>query len=262
MSHYGPQPGQPQEPWVGPQSDGYDQPSDPWGGQNAWGTPGVWSNEAPSSVPPEGPVSYATGRVTPGHEQPGYGPAPGGQSTHYPPAFGNPGENPTWTTLAPPPKKKSNAPLVAFVVVLALLVLGGGGVAVYLLGQGEKQPAASPTTTPQSETTDGPSAQPTPSDEATTPSDEATTSAPDSASSVRLVEVGECVKNEGTTSEPKLVITECGPKTYEVLARIDGSTTGEADAKRKCSKVPEYDNWYFFKDALDDLSFVLCLKQR
>lgn len=52
------------------------------------------------------------------------------------------------------------------------------------------------------------------------------------------------------------------PKTYEVLRRIDGATSGKKDAEAKCGKVAGYTDWYFFDSELDTLDFVLCLKRR
>ncbi|HEX5596147.1 MAG TPA: hypothetical protein VFX61_09065 [Micromonosporaceae bacterium] len=276
MSHYGPpggpHSGQPQEPWGGRQSDSYDQPSDPWGGQEALGGGHPWEGVPPSADPTA--VSYSTGRAGAGHGpgypqggygQPGFGPDSGAQTSPYPPAFGEFGGNSNWATLEPPPKKKSNTPLIAFIVVLAMLVIGGGGVAFYLLtqDQGKKDVTADRTDPPKPQDTEaGSSGQPTLPDETSTPSGDATGTSSAAPTSVRLVEVGQCVKNEGTNSKPKLVITECAPHTYEVLERIDGPTTGEEDAKKKCSKLSKYDNWYFFDDPLPELSFVLCLKKR
>ena len=49
--------------------------------------------------------------------------------------------------------------------------------------------------------------------------------------------------------------------TFEVLKRVDGRTTGEADAENKCSKVDKYTKWYFYDSELDSLDFVLCLRE-
>jgi hypothetical protein len=76
------------------------------------------------------------------------------------------------------------------------------------------------------------------------------------------VKKGQCVRNEGTADAPVMTIVPCVSGTYEVLKRIDGRTTGEADAEAKCSKVPNYTKWYFYDSELDSLDFVLCLKER
>ena len=76
------------------------------------------------------------------------------------------------------------------------------------------------------------------------------------------MKAGQCVRDAGTAGHPKLVISECGEKTYQVLRRIDGATSGKKDAEAKCAKVDGYTNWYFFDSELDSLDFVLCLKRR
>ncbi|HEY8533373.1 MAG TPA: hypothetical protein VIL44_05800 [Micromonospora sp.] len=79
---------------------------------------------------------------------------------------------------------------------------------------------------------------------------------------VRFVEVGECLRNDGHATSPRFTIAPCGPRTYEVLARFDGPTDGEADAKAKCRRVPGYTDWYYFKTELSALDYVLCLRWR
>jgi hypothetical protein len=70
------------------------------------------------------------------------------------------------------------------------------------------------------------------------------------------------VRNEGTADDsPDLKIVSCATGTYEVLKRVDGRTTGEADAESKCSKVSKYTKWYFYDSELDSLDFVLCLRE-
>jgi hypothetical protein len=60
--------------------------------------------------------------------------------------------------------------------------------------------------------------------------------------------------------EPELVITDCDEGTFRVLKRIDGRTTGDADAKKKCAKVADYTNYFWFDSPLDTLDYVLCLQ--
>lgn len=87
--------------------------------------------------------------------------------------------------------------------------------------------------------------------------------APESSADPRFAKVGQCVRNDGAAGgKPKLLISGCVAKSYEVLSRVDGATSGERDAEAKCSKVEGYTNWYFFDSELDTLDFVLCLKQR
>ncbi|MFG1949608.1 hypothetical protein [Micromonospora sp. NPDC048830] len=141
--------------------------------------------------------------------------------------------------------------------VLATLVvlLAGGSTAWYLLGRDDAPPAAGPAL---------PSSDGVPEnaqDDSTAPAP--TGPAPESSADPRFVKVGQCVRNDGPTGgKPKLLIAPCAPRTYEVLRRFDGQTSGEKDAETKCAKVEGYTNWYFFDSQLDTLDFVLCLKLR
>lgn len=245
MSNYGrpdgPYPGQPQEPWSGRQpTDTYGQPSDPWGGHDPWGG-------APSSTHPVHPGS-------PGAYDPGYGgyPDPGysgyGPAQHYEHPFQPAGPDPV-APLATATKRTSKGPVIALVVALAVLVFGGGATAIYLLGRDDGTPATQPTSEPNGGSS--PTSEPT-----------ATTPRPESSTDARFVKAGQCVKNEGAAGKPRLVIIKCGAKTYEVLARFDGVTSGQDDARTKCARVSGYTDWYFFNSELDTLDFVLCLKER
>jgi hypothetical protein len=131
--------------------------------------------------------------------------------------------------------------MVALVVTLSVLIVAGLGAALWLLNdrRGE-QPTATPTT---SAATD-PGVAPVGSEDARF-----------------YVKQGDCVVNEGTDDDPEMRTTVCTSGTYEVLKRIEGKTTGEKDAESKCSKVAGYTKWYFYDSSLDDLDFVLCLKE-
>ncbi|WP_446220852.1 LppU/SCO3897 family protein [Micromonospora sp. IBHARD004] len=140
--------------------------------------------------------------------------------------------------------------MIAVLAVLAVLVLGGAAT-LYLLGRDDAAPQAGTT---QPSATD-------PSAAATQPA--ATAPAPASSADPRFVKVGQCVRNAAPAGgKPKLLISACGAKTYQVLRRYDGATSGEKDAQAKCAKVDGYTDWYFFDSELDTLDFVLCLKQR
>ncbi|MEU3456623.1 hypothetical protein ABZ671_23925 [Micromonospora sp. NPDC006766] len=152
------------------------------------------------------------------------------------------------------PPKRGKGPLVAVLVVLMLLGLGGAG-AFWFFGRDE--PAApGGTGTPASSNTDASPPASEPADAAAT--EPASTPSTDS----RFVKAGQCLRDEGAADQPKLVISECGAKTYQVLRRIDGATSGRKDAEAKCAKVDGYTDWYFFDSELDSLDFVLCLKKR
>ncbi|WP_442934639.1 LppU/SCO3897 family protein [Micromonospora sp. CPCC 205739] len=143
--------------------------------------------------------------------------------------------------------------MIAVVAVLAVLVLAGAATLWYLAGRDDD---SAPTTAPSASAEPG-GALPGPAEPAPT------TPAPASSADPRFVKAGQCVRNEGTAGgKPKLLISDCAAKTYEVLRRFDGETSGEKDAEAKCAKVTGYTNWYFFDSELDTLDFVLCLKQR
>jgi len=229
MTQNGPFPGQ---PWSGGSSSGsdepYTEPADPWGEQG--GPP----------IPP----------------QPQYDTGWGGHPTSIPPhvdsSLGYPsyaGPDPVvgappWGQPAGPPPRRRNTPIVALVVVLGLLICGGLGTTAWLIA---KRNNATTTT----------GALPTP----TVPTTQAQAE-PKSSEDARFVLKGECVRNQGSADTPDMKIVPCASGTYEVLKRVDGRTTGEADAESKCSKVPNYTKWYFYDSELDSLDFVLCLRER
>lgn len=207
---------------------------DPWGGRRP---DDRWSPPAPEQ-PPVVP-SQSSGH--PSYRQPGeYGsvdPYAVVSPTAYPGA---------------PAPGRGRGPLVAVLVVLGVLVLGGG-ILWYLLSDDDGAPSTTGAVLPTTPVEpDGAASGPT-----------ATTPAPASSADPRFVKAGQCVRNEGPAGgKPKLLITACAPKTYEVLRRFDGATSGERDAEAKCGVVEGYTNWYFFDSELDTLDFVLCLKQR
>ncbi len=178
---------------------------------------------------------------------PGYAPEP------YRPAYQTP-SGPAGHDGGPvPPTRPSRGrgPLIAVLAAVVLLLLGGGTAVVWLLGRSDDAPAAAPSA-PVGESAPVDETSPMPS-----------VAAPESSADPRFVKVGECVRNDGPAGgKPKLLISECAPKSYEVLHRVDGPTTGEKDAAAKCAAVDGYTNWYFFDSELDTLDFVLCLKQR
>lgn len=297
----GPYPDPSQDPWPDRQSpDQYGQPADPWGGQeqrgdqDQWGGQDQWGNQeqwggTPSSIPPGGPGSpvshgghrdpgtpgYPPPGPIPGYPEPGYQPTqhhePGyGQVPHYQqnpqyqvgspptgpdPAWASPGADPAWSASGPEPlaKRGGNRIFVVALAALAVLVCGGGGIGLYLVGRDKPAPAAQSSTGP----TGDPSKRPTASAEPAP-----TTAAPEASADARFVKAGQCVQNEGSDAKPRLAIIKCAPRTYQVVARINGSTTGEEDAKAKCSKVENYTNFYYFNSELDELDFVLCLRKR
>jgi hypothetical protein len=238
MTQNGPYPGQPSQPWsAGGSDDEYQQPADPWGEQNvAWGG-------SPTSTPPEvagAPTDY-------GMTGSGFAPTePYGAPETAPTAL--PGTAPGW--LPPPAPKRSGpgAPIVALVIVLGVLICGGLGATGWLLlnRPGDNDAATAATPTPSATHPAG-AAEPDPQQQ--------------NSQDARFVVKGQCVRNDGTADTPRMTITTCAGGTFEVLARVDGRTTGEADAEQKCAKVKHYTKWYFYDSDLDSLDFVLCLRE-
>jgi hypothetical protein len=226
MSQNGPYPGQGWSPGGSPGSDEpYTEPADPWGEAATPPAPqSAWGGQ-PMSVPP--------------HEQ-AYTPPPYQSAPLNTPP-------PAWQQPPPVPQKRRNGPIVALLIVLALLVCGGLGTTALLLSR---------SSTPDADGTRGPV---TPTARAT---NDVAVPEPQTSEGARFVKQGQCVRNEGNADDsPDLKIVSCASGTYEVLKRVDGRTTGEADAESKCGKVSKYTKWYFYDSELDSLDFVLCLRE-
>jgi hypothetical protein len=145
----------------------------------------------------------------------------------------------------PPPMPRRNTPMIALVVALGLLICVGLGTTAWLLKQrNDKKNAAAQQA------------------QATVSATDPAGPAPESSENARFVTEGQCVVNEGTREEPAMRQSVCTTGTYQVLKRVNGKTSGEKDAEAKCAKVAGYTQWYFFDSELDDLDFVLCLKER
>lgn len=152
---------------------------------------------------------------------------------------------PAWGAPPALPRRR-NTPIVALVVVLGLLICGGLGTTAWLLNdRGNSAGGQSPTAAPSPSVTD-----------------DALAPGPRSSEDARFVTKGQCVRNDNTAEKPEMKIVACTSGTLEVLKRVDGRTTGEADAEAKCSKVPGYTKWFFYDSELDSLDFVLCLRER
>ncbi|SCG50426.1 hypothetical protein GA0070613_1925 [Micromonospora inositola] len=257
MTNFGPPVGGSREPWGGRRpDDAYAPPADPrYDAQpGGWGEPPAQRYEPTAGTGWEGQTpgqpTYASGY--PPYQPTAQGYPPAGQPG-YPPAAPYVGDAHPYAD-PPPPPKRGKGPLIAVLAVLAVLVLGGA--ATYLLGRDDPAPVAGSTqpSDPGAEPSAAASAPDAPA---------ATAPAPASSADPRFVKAGQCVRNEGPAGgKPKLLISGCGAKTYQVLRRFDGATSGEKDAQAKCAKVDGYTNWYFFDSELDTLDFVLCLKQR
>jgi hypothetical protein len=222
----------------------------PYPGQ-PWSTGDSSSSDEPYTVPADPWGEHGHVPLTPSHHDSAWG----GHPTSIPPALdssvGYPSytgpEGPTgapgsWGQPAGPPPRRRNTPIVALVVVLGLLICGGLGTTAWLLVKGNSPDKSNAAPGPTTATS---AAQATPRD----------------SEDARFVQKGQCVHNQGTPDDPDMKIVPCASGTFEVLKRIDGRTTGEADAESKCSKVPHYTKWYFYDSELDSLDFVLCLRE-
>ncbi|MDM4721748.1 hypothetical protein QTQ03_19920 [Micromonospora sp. WMMA1363] len=264
MANYGPPDDTAGEPWRNRRPEEAYRPVERgWRGDEAGYPPDPNPGTYPAGYvsPPRydnphrhGPPDYGTQRHGPEPHRPAYQPwdttgNPEGTGGYPPGPAGYVG-----APVPPSPPPRGRRPLIAALATALLLVVGGGVTLVYRLGQADAPPpAASPTAAAAQASTPADEASPVPS----------VAAAPESSADPRFVEVGECVRNDGPAGDkPKLLISECAPRTYEVLRRVDGPTTGEKDAAAKCAKVDGYTNWYFFDSELDTLDFVLCLKQR
>jgi hypothetical protein len=235
MTPNGPTPGQPSQPWsAGGSDEEYQQPADPWGDQNE-----AWAGDA-TTTPGLGSASDF------GLTGTGFGPqyaAPETSMTGAPTGMGL-----GWVSPPAPPRRSGpGTPIVALVVVLGLLICGGLSATTWLLFKtkdADKSAAAASSPTVVSP-----------------PAAAATDPQPTNGQDARFVAKGQCVRNEGTADTPRMTIVQCSTGTYEVLARVDGRTTGEADAETKCAKVKHYTKWYFYDSELDSLDFVLCLRE-
>ncbi|GLW29943.1 LppU/SCO3897 family protein [Actinoplanes regularis] len=144
-------------------------------------------------------------------------------------------------TPTPPPRAPSRRGFTIAALIAVLSVVVGGGLATtvwFLLARknGAETPAAS----------------------ASTPGN---VPRPQTSSDARFAAKGQCVRNEGTNTQPDLRIVACAANTFEVLRRFDGRATGERDAVAKCGKVPGYTKWYYYDTEYDDLDYVLCLRE-
>ena len=167
--------------------------------------------------------------------------AVGFHSAQMGPPAGRPVGGAQWNPVPPAPQRR-NGPILALVVTLGVLIVVGLGATGWLLKERNQR------------------ADPVASATATDPAVGAP--APRGSEDARFnVKQGDCVVNEGSDEKPEMRATPCTTGTYDVLKRIEGRTTGEKDAESKCAKVRGYTKWYFYDSSLDELDFVLCLKE-
>ncbi|HZN17374.1 MAG TPA: hypothetical protein VFB84_04170 [Micromonosporaceae bacterium] len=269
MASYGPPggpypgqpPGQPAEPWRDGQAPEYGEPTDPWGGETSAVPPdydyGYGHSDAAydhghgdRGYGPGDPYPVSPGRGGPEHATEPYAETPGYGDREYGAA---PPTGPVWQSAhapgADPAGRGRPTGLMLLVVAVVVLLLGGGGLGGYLIYR-----ATDDTTGSGSGASPGPSKVPA----TATSQAPASPTAPAASGDSRFVTKGQCVVNDGTSDKPAMRVVPCGPNTYEVLARFDGTVKHQ----EKCPGVAGYEYHYYYDSELDVLDFVLCLKKR
>lgn len=236
--------GRAREPWGDGQPPGYAQPADPWGGQSP-------EYDYDHGYGPGDPYAY------PDHQQygePGYGDREYETAPSTSPVWAGdvPGADDTRPSggagvLAGTAGRGRSTGMVVAIVAAVVLLLGGGGLVGYLAYRAAGAPDAGAGSSP------GPAGSRSALPSAPTASPTAQVASGDS----RFVTKGQCVVNDGTGDKPVMRVVPCGPNTYEVLARFDGTVKQE-----KCRDVSGYEYHYYYDSELDALDFVLCLKKR
>ncbi len=191
------------------------QPSDPWQEAPLWGG---------------GPDATGGGYAEPsGHIADPYSPATG-----YPPA----GQAPLWGPPQPVPGRSGmSAVAIGMVSAVVVVVLGGGGLGLYAWHQHSGSPQASTGNTPTPATTKGTSASPSPTEQ-----------------DFSTAQLGQCLVNRGNDKTPEMHIVACGPGTYELIKRFDGTVD-----EKKCDGVPRVTTRFHY--GYGDTRLVYCLKK-
>jgi hypothetical protein len=169
------------------------------------------------------------------------------------PGYGGAGYPDYGGTEPEPPQRSSTRLIAMIVVVLAVLLVAGVTTGFLVARRDDDKPSASPTT-PAAE----PSGAAAAGSDPTPGSGRTGTPAPESSAEARFAGPGQCLVNDGTDARPSMRIVACGPDTYQVLARFDGTI----DYAGKCATVKGYKYHYYFDAELNSLDFVLCLKKR
>ena len=163
-----------------------------------------------SRVAPTGATTRRRGT----YQQPAYGQPPGP----------GPGREPVGARRPHRRRRKGSGGTVALVIVLVLLLCGGGAAGIWYVLKDNKTTPTTTSPTPKASTSAKSSGE--------RRAERAGSSAPAGvqAGDAKTVKVGECLDNQGTAQQPRMVKTTCAPATFEVLKRIDG-TVGR---KSKC----------------------------
>jgi hypothetical protein len=206
----------------------YAQPQDPWASGQDHGLASVPTDPIPQQYDP-----YAHG-LTGADVFSQETVAHGGQPYGY----------------VPQPPQRGKAGLIA-VVFLAVLVLGGGGgFAAWYVTTQQRTPTPGPTGTVQATTSSAPSATVAASFD---PHD---------------INVGDCITNKGTLSDPKVEFSACTKGSFKVIKKLEGASivenaAGNFDAETTsvaaCAGTG-FESWYGYKDVSDQKKDVFfCL---
>jgi hypothetical protein len=203
----------------GPQGGPYPgQPQDPWQDGSA-GDP------------------YHTGYPDPLTESSYIG-QPGPRPDHTP----NSVSGEVWGPPQAPVRQRRSATAIGVVIVVVLLAIGIATATAVFLTRGDHK-ADGPTTPTSGSASAGPS--------------KSAAGNPTANADAKVAQAGECLVNKGTANEPDMQKITCGPNTYEVLKRLNGTSDYE-----QCKGTPNLTDWYFFDHADNAQDFVLCLRKR
>lgn len=171
----------------------------------------------------------------------GFGAPPGPPG---PPGWGPPGP-------PGPPRKPNNSGAIAFVIIVAVVLVIGAGAGIWLLYDAGKE-ASRALPTPSWSYTPAPIDTPTFTYTPPVPTDTYTPySPPQPTYSSFDPKPGDCVKNTGTFTRPRLYEAGCTPGHYRIIERIDGTTN-----KNRCNSTgATYIVWNYVPE------YVLCLRR-
>jgi hypothetical protein len=168
-----------------------------------------------------------------------YGPPPGPPG---PPGWGPPGG----------PRRPNNGGAAVVIVIVVFVLLIGGGAGLWLMFDvgASARSAAVPTYSPPDLPTPTYSPPALPSYTPYSPPTDTPTSPLPTYSSAFNPQPGDCVRNTGTYSRPRLYISGCTPGHYRIIDRIDHTT----NTRRCASTGYTYAVWF------DSPAYVLCMR--
>lgn len=163
---------------------------------------------------------------------------PGGPGYARPDHTPNSVSGEVWGPQQTPPRQGRSATAIGVIIVVVLLAIGGAAAAAVFLTRGD-EPKAGPEPSASASSSVAPSPTSTANADA------------------KVAKAGDCLVNKASTEKPDMQKVTCGPKSYEVLKRIEGTSD-----PKKCEGTPNLTDWYFFDHSEDAQDFVLCLRKR